>query len=356
MAYRGDYPRGDASIDDVEQRGNRWYNDFNPVLRGGVGSPAGTPSGPGGGRKRLTGDAGPRYMPQWQTPGDESMYDQPGAPSGRFARAGQVFPPSSGEGGTAMGRSFYERYDDYQRQRGQEYQQRRQDGTQGDRVGAREGQGNYYDPIRPDPVADPDERVKSKFDAKQGQSLGQFYDDSYGRLLSGLAQGGQGSDIFQDVLRNFRGSPSDLAGFMESPAARMSLVYGIQNSPEFQESRDFSGFDTMFQAGAGDIANQAAQATSQGARLASRTGQGRNAALRTALASQASQGAAQQTAGLRGQVQMQRLQQAQRAFEQQRQLAALATGQITPRVEREGGGDEVQGWVNTAANVADIFI
>jgi len=157
------------------------------------------------------------------------------------------------------------------------------------------------------------------------------------------------------VLRNFRGGIGDLKDFLESPAARMSLVYGIQNSPEFQESRDFSGFDTMFQAGAGDIANQAAQATSQGARLAGRTGQGRNAALRTALASQASQGAAQQTAGLRGQVQMQRLQQAQRAFEQQRQLAALATGQITPRVEREGG-DETQDWINTAANVADIFI
>lgn len=327
MAYRGDYPRGDASIDDVEQRGNRWYNDFNPVLRGGVGSPAGTPSGPGGGRKRLTGDAGPRYMPQWQTPGDESMYQQQGAPSGRFARQGQ---PQ--DGGGMQGPSGY-------------------GGGGGYGEGLRGG-------LQPDPV-DPSRmgNWKQKYHPRKGGSLAQHFDDSYGQLLGTLAQGGGQGDIFGNVLRNFRGDATQLKDFLESPAARMAMVYGVQNSPEFQESRDFSGFDTMFQAGAGDIANQAAQATSQGARLASRTGQGRNAALRTALAGQASQGAAQQTASLRGQVQMQRLQQAQRAFEQQRQLAALATGQITPRVEKEGGGaDEVQGWANTVANIADVFI
>lgn len=316
MAYRGDYPRGDASIDDVEQRGNRWYNDFNPVLRGGVGSPAGTPAGPNGGRK---GMQSLRYNPMWQTPGDESMYQQQGAPGGRFSRLGQ---PQGGGG--MQGPSGY--------------------GGGGGPGAARHG--GYPDPVGPG-------TVRSKF--KPGDSMARHYDDSYGQLLGSLAQGDQSGDIFGNVLRNFRGGIGDLKDFLESPAARMSLVYGIQNSPEFQESRDFSGFDTMFQAGAGDIANQAAQATSQGARLAGRTGQGRNAALRTALASQASQGAAQQTASLRGQVQMQRLQQAQRAFEQQRQLAALATGQITPRVEKEGG-DETRDWINTAANVADIFI
>lgn len=207
----------------------------------------------------------------------------------------------------------------------------------------------------PDPVGNPNAVVRSKFDAEKGQSLASFYDDSYGRMLGALAAGGQGGDIFQDVLRNFRGGISDLQRFLESPAAKMGLVYGIQNSPEWQQSRDFSAFDNMFQAGAGDIATQTAEAQSRGARAAARSGQGRNAALKTALASQAGMAGAQGTATLRGQIQMQKLQQAQRAFEQQRQLAALATGQITPRVEKEGG-DETMDWVDTAANVADIFI
>lgn len=299
MPYRGDFPRGDTSLDDVEQRGGRYYDRF-PGEHGGT---RGNGGPDGSGRKGLQTT---RYSPTWQTPGSDSEYDRPGAPGGRFARD--------------------------------------------------PGAPRDYGSQPQGPRTPPRGVVNSKFGpGKVNDTMAGFYDDSYGQLLSSLAQGGQSGDIFGNVLRNFRGGIGDLKDFLESPATRMSLAYGIQNSPEYQQSRDFRGFDTMFQAGAGDIATQAAEQTSQGSRLASRTGQGRNAALRSALAGQASQGAAQRTAGLRGQVQMQRLQQAQRAFEQQRQLAALATGQITPRVEKDGG-DEVQSWINTAANVADIFI
>lgn len=200
-----------------------------------------------------------------------------------------------------------------------------------------------------------EETVKKKYGSGD-IGMAKYFDDSYYRLLQGQANGLTSSELNTDVLRNFRGSVSDLKDFMESPAYRQAMVYGVENTEGFQRSQDFSGYDEMFAAGAGDIASGAAEAQSMGTRMAARSGQGRNAALRASLAGQASQGAAQKTATLRGQVQMQRLQQAQRAFEQQRQLAALATGQVMPRTQKEGDSSEVADYAQAVGSIAGAFV
>jgi hypothetical protein len=188
----------------------------------------------------------------------------------------------------------------------------------------------------------------AKVEKKHPEGLAQFYDDSYLRLLQGLQGGQDPTQLLQNALAEFKGSPQDLSDFMSNAAPFMAS--GLSNVPGFQHGQDFMNVENPMQAfgqGAGMIGQGAAQGLQGAQNQLGRAGLGRSSAM-AGLAGRATQQASTQQAGLFTdlfqQTQARQTSNARSAFDQQRQIAQLALGQnMAPRANPDGGGPSQAG-------------
>lgn len=178
-----------------------------------------------------------------------------------------------------------------------------------------------------------------------GQGMARYYDDSYLQLLNQLEAGATPEQGYQNLLQQFKGSPSDLRKFMESPAFRATQAYGLGNTDAARIMGNFNLDPSLGQLGAGlgAIGQGQAQATQAGQAALNQTGMGRNAGLQAAVARQAAVGAGQTAANFRQQVYQQWYQnlmnQASMRFDVDRLMTQIALGyNAQPRTKGDDSG------------------
>jgi hypothetical protein len=194
-------------------------------------------------------------------------------------------------------------------------------------------------PAQIDGITQPGSKTVSK---RKPEGLARFFDDSYLQVLQGMEGGKQTSDIYQDILREFKGDQKHIEPFLKKASPFLAGSLGSSDQARFMQ--DFRNVENPMQAfgqGAGMIGQGAAQSLQAGQNQLARSGLGRTGAM-AGLAQRATQGAANQQSGLFTNLfqatQQRQSANAARAFDLQRQIAQMALGQnMTPR---DGGGGQ----------------
>lgn len=167
------------------------------------------------------------------------------------------------------------------------------------------------------------------------EGMASYYDDSWLQLLNAMKAGKSPGGSFENLLGEFKGQPNDLKRFLENPAARMALAYGLTNTAGYNKLNDF-GLEPSMQAlaaGRGQIQSAAEIGSRRNQSALAGMGFGRSG-LAAAAERDSRMGAASQVANLESMLRQQRyanlMSQAQQAFDADRLITSMATGYQAP--------------------------
>lgn len=196
----------------------------------------------------------------------------------------------------------------------------------------------------------------------QPQGLANFFDDSYGPLLQGLAgvQGQGPAAQLKGILSNFQGGQDDLRGFLQDSAPFIAAsLGGTQAYGDVQNYRNYANRLAALGPASGQLGRQAQAATTRSQQQLAQSGLGRSSA-NAVIANQNAAAAANQRAGLFSDLyQRQQTDQfnfANQALDAERAIATLALGHNpipkTSNSSSEGLGQLIGSGLGSAAGLA----